>query len=94
VCIGKIKLHVWLKIVKDRALLFVTGEFEQEKQKCLHVMLLVVGHNITPPFWGDHGWVGIEIAPLILSSCVSSLSLPVTTIISLSLFIIFLYSYS
>jgi hypothetical protein len=31
-------------------LLFVTGEFEQEKQECLHVMLLVVGQNITSLF--------------------------------------------
>jgi hypothetical protein len=32
------------------ALLFVTGEFEQEKQECLNVMLLAVDQNITPLF--------------------------------------------
>jgi hypothetical protein len=34
-------------VIKIRIMLFVTGEFEQEKQECVHVMLLVVSQNIT-----------------------------------------------
>jgi hypothetical protein len=34
-------------------------------------------------FWGDHGWVGIEITPLILPYCISYFSLLVPTIIFL-----------
>jgi hypothetical protein len=40
----------YIFVINKRALLFVTGEFEQEKQECLHVMLLVVDQNITPLF--------------------------------------------
>jgi hypothetical protein len=40
-------------------LLFVTGEFEQEKQE----YAISGGSKYNSPFWGDHEWVGIELLP-------------------------------
>jgi hypothetical protein len=53
-------LHIHNKI---RALLFVTGEFEHEKQEYLHVMLLVVSQNITPLFEEIMGELVLKLLP-------------------------------
>jgi hypothetical protein len=50
-------------LFKRRALLFVMGEFEQEKQEYLHVMLLVVGQNITPLSYEIMGELVLKLFP-------------------------------
>jgi hypothetical protein len=44
-------------------LLFGTREFEQEKWECLHVMLLVVGENVTPLLKEIMGELVLKLLP-------------------------------
>jgi hypothetical protein len=43
--------------------LFVTKKFEQERKECLHVLLLVVGQNVTLLFEEIMGELVLKLLP-------------------------------